>query len=131
MANMRMAKMTARIANGWWRTLIITHRYLGIAVGLLMLVWFFSGIVMMYVGFPQPAGSERLRGLPAIAWADCCRVDAISMPDSQPVSRAEIEMLLGYPVLRLPRVLVPVQTIDLTQGGDIRLDMDQARTIAT
>jgi uncharacterized iron-regulated membrane protein len=111
--------------------MVIIHRYLGIAVGLLMLVWFFSGIVMMYVGFPQPAGSERLRGLPAIAWADCCRVDAVSVPDSQPVSRAEIEMLLGHPVLRLPRVLVPVQTIDLTQGGDIRLDMDEARTIAT
>jgi hypothetical protein len=41
-----------------------------------MLTWFASGIVMMYVGFPQPAGSERLRGLPAIAWADCCRVDS-------------------------------------------------------
>jgi uncharacterized iron-regulated membrane protein len=111
--------------------MVITHRYLGIAVGLLMVTWFFSGIVMMYVGFPQPAGSERLRGLPMIAWANCCRVDAVGMPDTQPVSRAEIEMLLGSPVLRLPRVLVPVQTINLTDGGDIHLDMDEARTIAT
>src|ERR1700751_3577531 len=113
--------MAAEVATGLWRLMVITHRYLGIAVGLLMVMWFFSGIVMMYVGFPQPAGSERLRGLPVIAWADCCRLDSVSMPDSQPVNRAEIEMLSGYPVLRLPRVLVPVQTINLTQGSEIRL----------
>jgi hypothetical protein len=65
-----------KIAQGSWRILVVAHRYLGIALGLLMLTWFASGIVMMYVGFPQPAGSERLRGLPAIAWADCCRVDS-------------------------------------------------------
>jgi len=51
-----------KFTNGLWRTLIITHRYLGVAVGLLMATWFFSGIVMVYVGFPQPAGSERLHG---------------------------------------------------------------------
>jgi uncharacterized iron-regulated membrane protein len=119
------------VANGLWRLMVVTHRYLGIAVGLLMVTWFFSGIVMMYIGFPQPAGSERLRGLPLIAWADCCRLDLVSMPDSQLVGRAEIEMLFGYPVLRLPRVLVPVQTVDLRHGGEIHLDMDQAMTIAT
>ena len=32
-----------------WRTLVTLHRYLGIAVGILMLLWFASGIVMMYV----------------------------------------------------------------------------------
>ena len=61
-----------------WRTLVILHRYLGIAVGLLMLTWFLSGIVMMYVGFPQPAGTERLHGLPPVAWASCCHVEAES-----------------------------------------------------
>jgi uncharacterized iron-regulated membrane protein len=119
-----------KIMNGLWRTLIITHRYLGIAVGLLMATWFVSGIVMMYVDFPQPAGSERLHNLPPIAWADCCRVDEASVPDSQPVGRAEIEMLLGAPILRLPRVLVPVQAVDLRQGDDRRLDIDDARVVA-
>jgi hypothetical protein len=85
---------------------------------------------MMYVGFPQPAGSERLHGLPPIAWDDCCRIDVAGVPDGQPVGRAEIEMLLGAPVLRLPRVLVPVQTIDLTQGDDRHLDIDDAKVVA-
>ena len=30
-----------------WRTAVILHRYLGIAIGLLMVMWFVSGIVMM------------------------------------------------------------------------------------
>src|ERR1700693_1149468 len=107
MANMRMAKMTARIANGWWRILVITHRYLGIAVGLLMLTWFLSGIVMMYVGFPQPAGAERLRSLPPVAWQTCCRIAESAVPDGQPIARAEVEMLRGVPMLRLPRPPVP------------------------
>jgi uncharacterized iron-regulated membrane protein len=119
-----------RITNGLWKTSIITHRYLGVAVGLLMAIWFISGIVMMYVGFPQPAGSERLYGLPRIAWADCCRMDVASVSDGQPIGRAEIEMLLGTPALRLPRVLAPVQTIDLTKGNDRHLDIDEAKAVA-
>jgi hypothetical protein len=86
-----------------WRAMAILHRYLGIAVGLLMLVWFLSGIVMMYVGFPQPLGAERLLGLPNINWQACCHVADGALPDDQPMTRAEIEMLLGVPVLRLPR----------------------------
>src|SRR5438067_1962984 len=48
------------MANGLWRALVILHRYLGIAVGLLMAVWFVSGIVMMYVGFPRLTEAERV-----------------------------------------------------------------------
>jgi hypothetical protein len=76
-----------------WRASVILHRYLGIAVGLPMLSWFLSGIVVMYVGFPQPAGGERLRGLPAIDWGECCRVDAATAPSAAgqapPLSAAE------------------------------------------
>jgi hypothetical protein len=119
-----------RIAAGLWRTMIVTHRYLGIAVGVLMLLWFVSGIVMMYVGFPQPAGRERLQGLPRIDWHTCCRFDTADVPDSQPVGRAEIEMLLGAPVLRLPRVLVPVQTMALADGTYKRLVIGEAKEVA-
>jgi PepSY-associated TM region len=120
-----------KIMNGLWWTLVISHRYLGVAVGLLMLAWFVSGIVMMYVGFPQPAGNERLRGLPQIAWSNCCRVELATIPDTQPIGRAEIEMLLGAPVLRLPRVLLPVQTIDMVRGTERHLDIEEAKVVAT
>jgi hypothetical protein len=52
-----------------WRTLVITHRYLGVATGALMVMWSLSGIVMMYVGFPRVTEVERTRfGRRRCAW---------------------------------------------------------------
>jgi hypothetical protein len=114
-----------------WRTSVILHRYLGIAVGLLMLIWFLSGIVMMYIGFPQPLGAERLLSLGNINWRACCHVAAGALPDGQPIARAEIEMLRGVPVLRLPRPPMPDQTINLADGSGVRtLELDEAQEVA-
>jgi hypothetical protein len=44
------------------RYLYLTHRWLGIALCLFMAMWFFSGIVMMYVGYPKLTPAERLAG---------------------------------------------------------------------
>ncbi len=46
----------------WLRKLLIlSHRYLGIALSLLFVVWFASGITMMWWGgMPRPTGGERL-----------------------------------------------------------------------
>ena len=43
------------------RTLILTHRYVGVATCLLFVMWFASGVVMMYVGFPQLTVAERFK----------------------------------------------------------------------
>jgi hypothetical protein len=48
-----------------WQALVITHRYLEVAAGALM--WFLSGIVVMYVGFPRVTETERVRTLEPIA----------------------------------------------------------------
>jgi uncharacterized iron-regulated membrane protein len=50
------------------RWLYITHRWTGIATCLLFAMWFVSGIVMMYVAFPQLTSRERWAALPPIAW---------------------------------------------------------------
>jgi uncharacterized iron-regulated membrane protein len=114
-----------------WRTSVILHRYLGIAVGLLMLIWFLSGIVMMYVGFPQPLGAERLLSLPTINWQACCHVADGTLSDGQPMARAEIEMLRGVPVLRLPRPPVPDQTINLADSSGVStLEVGEAQEVA-
>jgi hypothetical protein len=64
-----------------WQTLVVLHRYLGVAVGLLMVMWFVSGIVMMYVGrlaLPTNSGREpwsRSRGrLAAVSRRDWRRI---------------------------------------------------------
>ncbi len=62
MNSLRMAMQTyAR------RTLILTHRYLGIAISLMLVVWFASGIVMIYAGgMPRLDPQLRLDRMPAL-----------------------------------------------------------------
>jgi hypothetical protein len=43
----------------WKRLNYLTHRWIGIALGLLMLAWFVSGVVMMYYPYPVLTESER------------------------------------------------------------------------
>jgi len=47
----------------WKRQLHLWHRWLGIVIGLLVLLWFGSGIVMMYVPYPELTEEERMRWL--------------------------------------------------------------------
>src|SRR5688572_18761949 len=42
------------------RGLIVVHRWLGVALCVLFLLWFPSGIVMMYWGFPDVSPADRL-----------------------------------------------------------------------
>lgn len=48
------------------RWLFLLHRWLGIAACLLFAMWFISGMVMMYVGYPKLTDAERLRHLPPL-----------------------------------------------------------------
>ena len=53
----------ARSLKRWW---YVTHRWLGIALCLLFAMWFVSGVVMMYVGYPKLTVHERLAHLPPL-----------------------------------------------------------------
>ena len=48
------------------RSLYLIHRWFGIVMCTLIAMWFCSGVVMMYVGFPALTVRERLAGLPAL-----------------------------------------------------------------
>lgn len=54
------------------RTLFLTHRWLGILLCLFMALWFFSGVVMMYVGYPKLTQQEHLQHLPGLTGNGCC-----------------------------------------------------------
>ena len=54
------------------RLLFLCHRWLGIVLCLFMALWFLSGVVMMYVGYPKLVTAERLQTLPPLASAGCC-----------------------------------------------------------
>ncbi|WP_304641859.1 PepSY domain-containing protein [Pseudomonas sp.] len=54
------------------RYLYLWHRWLGIALCLLMLLWFVSGMVMLYVGYPKLTQAEHWSRLPALSLDGCC-----------------------------------------------------------
>ncbi len=49
------------------RSLIFVHRWLGVALAALFALWFVSGIVMMYWGFPDVTAADRLERLPVLS----------------------------------------------------------------
>src|SRR6476660_5676251 len=120
----------ANIASGLWRTLIVTHRYLGVAVSVLMVMWFASGVVMMYVGFPHVTEDQRIRALAPIPWTACCRFGERLIADDEHVLRAQIESLAGVPAMRLRRLGRRDTGVDLQQGAIIRVDAGRAQVIA-
>lgn len=88
--------------------LILAHRYLGIAVGLLMALWCLSGMVMMYVPYPQLTEDERVQHLQPIDWRQCCAAP------SGPVPGFQIEMVGAQAVLRVGN-----QVTDLATGASV------------
>lgn len=54
------------------RALVLVHRWGGIGICLLIVLWFFSGIVMLYVGYPKLTPAERLAHLPVLDQRSCC-----------------------------------------------------------
>lgn len=58
------------------RWLFLAHRWAGIVLCLFMALWFVSGVVMMYVGYPKLTALERLAQLPPLALPGACCVSA-------------------------------------------------------
>src|SRR6188474_2469155 len=53
-------------AVGLKRTAIFIHRWLGVALCVIFLLWFPSGIGMMYWDFPSVSDADRLQRSPAL-----------------------------------------------------------------
>ena len=116
----------------WLRALLYTHRWLGIAGGALFVVWFATGIVMMYARMPSLDPVARLRRMPAldvaairVGAADAARAAVLDVPPE----RLRIAMLGERPVYRFAHGArwVTVFADDgapldaLTAGGALRL----------
>ena len=86
------------------RVLIYTHRWLGIAGGLLFIAWFGSGLVMMYERLPRLSPEERLARLPALDLSNLAAspVDAAQSIGFRP-DRLRVGMLGQRPVYRFAR----------------------------
>jgi hypothetical protein len=110
------------------RVLVYTHRWIGVACGVLFVVWFASGVVMMYARMPELSATERLARLTAIQPA-LIRT-APPVPSEGEITRIVISTLEGRPIYR---VTARGQTeMSFADSGDRvpAVDADQALRIA-
>ena len=88
------------------KSLIFLHKWLGVTLALLFLMWFVSGMVLYFVPFPNLTQTERLAGLPLLQMPKGCCVTADQAASSaglnvSGVSEARLGMHDGKPVWRL------------------------------
>ena len=86
----------------WW--LYWLHRWTGIALCVLLAIWFVSGVVMMYVPFPSFRADERVAGAAPIDWRQV-RIGpaaALAVAGSKDFpDEFRLEMAGGEPVYRI------------------------------
>src|SRR5690348_5591957 len=85
------------------RVLIFVHRWLGVLLCVLFLLWFPSGIAMMYWGYPSVTPADRLERSPAldrsaitVSPVDAYRVLGLE----EPPSAVRLNSFNGRPVYR-------------------------------
>lgn len=84
-----------------FRSLVFIHRWLGIIVGIVLLLWCLSGFVMMYVQYPELNDQQHHQILANISLDDCCQLPETDYMEGDTVDYFAIEMLSGSPILRL------------------------------
>lgn len=104
------------------RYLYLAHRWLGIVLCLFMALWFFSGVVMMYVGYPKLTPQEHLQNLPALDGASCCASPAQVLAALPPGSAPQ--------ALRLTSISgMPTYVVELEKNRFVAIDGQSARLV--
>lgn len=115
--------------------LIVTHRWLAIFTCLLFVMWFLSGLVMMYVGFPNLSAAEKSRGLDRIRWekVQIAPDQALAIAGVAKFPRElRLEMMADEPVYRVRSHGAVPLTISAVDGRVInQVDALQAVRIAS
>ena len=87
----------------WRSALIYAHRWIGIALTLVFVIWFVSGIVFVYVGMPTLPAEERLMRMEPLDLRALAVTpeEVASRAGLEDVTRVRIAMSGGRPVYRL------------------------------
>ena len=97
--------MNIRKLLDWRKVLIYSHRWLGIGIGVMSVVWFISGIVLVYYGMPHITAGERLFRMPPLDLSSVAVTPAeaaknAGLTGKKSPSRLRIAMLGDRPVYR-------------------------------
>ena len=87
----------------WWRAIVVSHRWLGIAGWLVFIMWLATGIVMMYARMPAFSRAERFATLAPLDLSDArlSPSDALRSQRIVDPERVVVAMLTGRPVYRV------------------------------
>lgn len=110
------------------RFLILSHRYLGIALSLLAIMWFATGITMMYVGgMPRLTPQLRLDRLPELDLSRVTLSPSEAADKAGGGGRAQLLTVMERPAYRIGGTTVFADTGDLLDEATLA----QSRTIAS
>jgi len=112
------------------RPLLLLHRWLGVAIGLIMTIWCLSGFVMLYSDYPRLLPAEQLRGLEPIAPGAADMLGGIPLAPDTALATARIEMLAGRPVLRIRPAIDPGQPIAQMRALPAAYDLASGQPLA-
>jgi uncharacterized iron-regulated membrane protein len=121
------------------RLTYLIHRWTGVAACVLMALWFVSGIVMLFIGYPKLTPWERLQAMPALQVQHCCvSLDQVLAHSSAPDKLQEIVLtsVRNQPYYRLREgkgnyLLVDARSGALAPAMDRQLALAGARAFVT
>ncbi|MEX2470265.1 MAG: PepSY domain-containing protein, partial [Pseudohongiellaceae bacterium] len=115
-----------------WKTwLYAVHRWLGIGMCLLILLWFASGIIMMYVEYPELTYEEFLERQPALL------VDEVRLSPLQAAQRlgpvsgytaVSLATSLGRPAYQFETPAGSIHTV-FADNGELLSELNEAQAI--
>jgi len=113
------------------RLLIVLHRYLGIALCLLFLMWFLTGITMIYArAMPTLSPESRLEHLPPLDFQQIHLTPAEAAQRAQlsaPAPRASLLTIMGRPAYRFS---FPEIVTVFADTGEVMNPPDQKASLA-
>jgi uncharacterized iron-regulated membrane protein len=109
------------------KLLILSHRYLGIALSLLAIMWFVTGITMMYVGgMPRLTPALRLERMPALDLSRIALSPAQAAEKAEGPGRAQLLTVLERPAYRIGGTTVFADTGEVMDAATL----EQSKAIA-
>ena len=114
------------------RALILTHRYLGIPLSVLFVLWFVTGIAMIYVGgMPTLSAQARLERLPALDLAAVRYAPAAAAAQAASgFGRVALTTVLGRPAYRFASPYGTATVFADTGEPLDEIDVETARDVA-
>lgn len=102
------------------RLVFLVHRWTAVAACVLMALWVFSGVVMLFVGYPKLLPSEHLRALPSLSTGQCCLPVEAALnhsPSPDKVQQITLTTIAGRPSYRLKEADGTLRVVDAGTGA--------------